>query len=173
MQNNPRIISKLCVLLRMRHARMIGWRCFYDCIKKKSRPNRYIGLDASVFVCRLVSSRGSGFIVITIGQPWSHVVGRRLHHPVSMLACLMLSPARSCRSSISPGLSCHRFLSYVLQVGTGEMHRSCLTRPMCSAHDHFIFLTHLKAKLYWISSDTHQLQLIKLHHLKLEIFKSI
>ena len=28
----------------------------------------------------------------------------------------------------------------------------------------------LKAKLYWISSDTHQLQLIKLHHLKLEIF---
>ena len=31
----------------------------------------------------------------------------------------------------------------------------------------------LKAKLYWISSDTHQLQLIKLYHLKLERFKSI
>ena len=31
----------------------------------------------------------------------------------------------------------------------------------------------LKAKLYWISNDTHQLQLIKLHHLKLERFKSI
>ena len=30
-----------------------------------------------------------------------------------------------------------------------------------------------KAKLYWISSDTHQLQLIKLHDLKLERFKSI
>ena len=31
----------------------------------------------------------------------------------------------------------------------------------------------LKAKLYAISSDTHQLQLIKLRHFKLEIFKSI
>ena len=32
---------------------------------------------------------------------------------------------------------------------------------------------HLKAKTYAISSDTHQLQLIKLHHFKLERFKSI
>ena len=31
----------------------------------------------------------------------------------------------------------------------------------------------VKAKLWEISSDTHQLQLIKLHHFKLEIFKSI
>ena len=30
-----------------------------------------------------------------------------------------------------------------------------------------------KAKILEISSDTHQLQLIKLHHFKLEIFKSI
>ena len=32
---------------------------------------------------------------------------------------------------------------------------------------------HVKAIVYAISSDTHQLQLIKLHHFKLEIFKSI
>ena len=31
----------------------------------------------------------------------------------------------------------------------------------------------LKAKIYTISSDTHELQLIKLHHFKLERFKSI
>ena len=31
----------------------------------------------------------------------------------------------------------------------------------------------LKAKIYAISSDTHQLQLIELHHFKLDIFKSI
>ena len=31
----------------------------------------------------------------------------------------------------------------------------------------------LKAKMNAISSDTHQLQFIKLHHFKLEIFKSI
>ena len=31
----------------------------------------------------------------------------------------------------------------------------------------------VKAKLWEISSDTHQLQLIKLHHFKLERFKSI
>ena len=31
----------------------------------------------------------------------------------------------------------------------------------------------VKAKLYAIPSDTHQLHLIKLHHFKLEIFKSI
>ena len=32
---------------------------------------------------------------------------------------------------------------------------------------------YFKAKLWEISSDTHQLQLIKLHHFKLERFKSI
>ena len=31
----------------------------------------------------------------------------------------------------------------------------------------------VKAKLLEISSDTHQLQLMKLHHFKLEIFKLI
>ena len=31
----------------------------------------------------------------------------------------------------------------------------------------------IKAKMLEISSDTHQLQLIKLHHFKLERFKSI
>ncbi len=31
----------------------------------------------------------------------------------------------------------------------------------------------LKAKIQEIFSDTHQLQLIKLHHFKIEIFKSI
>ena len=31
----------------------------------------------------------------------------------------------------------------------------------------------IKAKLWEISSDAHQLQLIKLHHFKLEKFKSI
>ena len=36
-----------------------------------------------------------------------------------------------------------------------------------------VLLYDIKAKLYWISSDTHQLQLIELHHLNLEIFKSI
>ena len=34
----------------------------------------------------------------------------------------------------------------------------------------FVFV---KAKIWAISSDTHQLQFIKLHHLKLEIFKLI
>ena len=37
--------------------------------------------------------------------------------------------------------------------------------------DHLILV--FKAKIEEISSDTHQLQLIKLHHFKLERFKSI
>ena len=35
------------------------------------------------------------------------------------------------------------------------------------------FTLFFKAKIWAISSDTHQLQLIKLHHFKLERFKSI
>ena len=38
---------------------------------------------------------------------------------------------------------------------------------------YIIVMVGFKAKLYWISSDTHQLQLIKLHQLKIERFKSI
>ncbi len=43
----------------------------------------------------------------------------------------------------------------------------------CEAVDKANIINDIKAKMYAISSDTHQLQLIKLHHLKLERFKSI
>ena len=44
---------------------------------------------------------------------------------------------------------------------------------MASAVIWFTLLNDIKAKLWEISSDTHQLQLIKLHHFKQERFKSI
>ena len=80
------------------------------------------------------------------------VVGRRPQHASSKLACLVLSSARWCRSSICPGLSsplvqvvssaCRLFLSHGLQVVTlePEVHLSFLRRLMCPAQDHFIFL---------------------------------
>ena len=50
----------------------------------------------------------------------------------------------------------------------------CVSECICvtMAVDNFVFRI-IKAKLWEISSDTHQLQLIKLHHFKLERFKSI
>ena len=42
-----------------------------------------------------------------------------------------------------------------------------------ASHVHQSFLGKVKAKIYAISSDTHQLQLTKLHHFKLERFKLI
>ena len=42
-------------------------------------------------------------IIIIIRQPLSPVVGRRPQHVVSTLACLVLSSAISCRSSICAG----------------------------------------------------------------------
>ena len=44
----------------------------------------------------------------------------------------------------------------------------CIYNSVLTCRQHII-----KATLYAISSDTHQLQLIKLHHFKLERFKSI
>ena len=46
-------------------------------------------------------------------------------------------------------------------------------RSKCSTTKYIHATNQLKANIYAISSDTHQLQLIKLHHFKLEIFKSI
>ena len=43
----------------------------------------------------------------------------------------------------------------------------------CSYGTTIDLLYNIKAKMYAISSDTNQLQFIKLHHFKLEIFKSI
>ena len=42
-------------------------------------------------------------IIIIIRQPLCPVVGRRPQHAISKLACLVLSSAISCRSSICPG----------------------------------------------------------------------
>ena len=69
---------------------------------------------------------------------------RRPQHAVSELACLVLSSARSCCSSMCPGrlstawlvclvvFSCH----YGIQVVTREVHRSSLRRLICPAQDH-------------------------------------
>ena len=66
------------------------------------------------------------------------------------IACLVLSSARSCSSSICQGrlstawlvsivvFSCH---NYGLQVVTRKVHRSSLRRLICPAHDNFIFIT--------------------------------
>ena len=59
--------------------------------------------------CNLTSILQSEFIII-IRQPLCPVVGRRPQHAVSKLACLMLSSARSCRSSICPGRLSTAFL---------------------------------------------------------------
>ena len=76
------------------------------------------------------------------------MVGRRPQHAVSKLPCLVMSSARSCRSSICPGrlsaawlvslvvFSCHNGVQVVTRV-----HRSYLRRLICPAQDHFIFLT--------------------------------
>ena len=44
---------------------------------------------------------------------------------------------------------------------------------LCIYITKYTLLKIVKAKMQAISSDTHQLQLFKLHHFKLEIFKSI
>ena len=70
-------------------------------------------------------------------------------HACSMLACLLLSSARSFRSGQYwsksslhrlAGLPCRLFLSYGRQVVTREVHRSSLRRLICPAQDHFTFL---------------------------------
>ena len=64
---------------------------------------------------------------------------------VFTVLCQIVSRQYSSRSSIHrmAGLYCHSLLSYGLQMMTRQVHRSSLTRVMTSAHDYFIFFTHL------------------------------
>ena len=113
-------------------------------------------------------------IIIIIGQPLCHVVGRRPQHAVSKLACLVQSSARSCRSSICPGrlstawlvsvvvFSCHNIF-YGLQVVTRVVHRSTLRRLICPAQDHFIFLILLIISMTFVFSLTHMLVFLSLY----------
>ena len=101
-------------------------------------------------------------IIIIIRQPLCPVVGRRPQHAVSKLPCSVLSSAISCRSSICPGhlstawlvslvvFSCHNGL----QVVTREVHRSSLSRLICPAQDHSIFLTLLIMSMTFVLSLT-------------------
>ena len=57
--------------------------------------------------------------------------------------------------------------------GVGFLWKKCLDASVSVIEFVFDWLCGIKAKMYAISSDTHQLRLIKLHHFKLERFKSI
>ena len=111
-------------------------------------------------------------IIIIIRQPLCPVVGRRHQHAVSKLACLVLSSAISCRSSIIlsrsslhrlTGLPCCIFLSHGLQVVTREVHRLSLRRLICPAQDHFIFLTVLIISMTFVLSLTQILVFLSLY----------
>ena len=113
-------------------------------------------------------------IIVIIGQPLCPVVGRRPQHAVSKLACLVLSSARSYRSSICPGhlstawlvslvvFSCHTIF-YGLQVVTRVVHRSSLRRLICPAQDHFIFPTLLIISMTFVFSLTQMLVFLSLY----------
>ena len=96
------------------------------------------------------------------------MVGQRPQHAVSKLACLVLSSARSCRSSIWPdrllaGLHCRIFLSYGLQVVIREVHRSYLGPLICPAQDNFIFHTVLIISITFDLSLTQMLVFLYLY----------
>ena len=61
------------------------------------------------------------------------------------------------------GLPCRLFLSYGLQVVTREVHRLPLRRLICSAQDHFIFLTVYIISMTLVLSLTQMLVLLSLH----------
>ena len=64
---------------------------------------------------------------------------------------------------IVSGLPCRLFLSYGLQVVTREVHRSSLTRLICPAQDHFIFLTVLIISMTFVLSLIHMVVLLSLY----------
>ena len=96
------------------------------------------------------------------------MVVRRPQHAVSKLACLVLSSARACRSSILSrsslrrlaGLPCRLFLLYGLQVVTREVHRSSLRQLICPSQDHFIFLALLIIYMTCVLSLTQMLVIL-------------
>ena len=61
------------------------------------------------------------------------------------------------------GLPFRLFLSYGLKVVTREVHRLSLTRLICPAQDHFIFLTVYNITMTFVPSLTQMLVLLSLY----------
>ena len=79
----------------------------------------------------------SSFFII-IWQPWCPVVGRRPQHAVSRFACLLLSSAISCRSSICPGRLSTAWLVSLVVFSCRMVQLSSLRRLIYPAQNHFI-----------------------------------
>ena len=79
--------------------------------------------------------------------------------------CHIVSLQYLSRSSLHrlAGLPCRLFLSYGLQVVTREVHRSSLSRLICPAQDHFIFLTVLIICMTFVLSLTQMLVFLSLY----------
>ena len=79
--------------------------------------------------------------------------------------CHIVSIQYLSRSSLHrlAGLPCRFFLSYGLQVVTREVHQSSLTRLICPAQDHFIFLTVLIISMTFVLSLTQMLVFLSLY----------
>ena len=91
--------------------------------------------------------------------PTNQWLGESIGMPAaSKLACLVLSSARSCPSSICSGRLSAAWLvsrvvfSYGLHVEPHEVHRSSLWRIMCHIQDYFIFLTLLVLSMTFVLS---------------------
>ena len=98
------------------------------------------------------------------------MVRRTPQNTISKLACLVLSSAISCRSSICPGrlstawlVSSPYFLVTWSPVVTREVHRSSLRRLICPAQDHVIFLTILIISMTFVLSLTQMLVFLSLY----------
>ena len=104
--------------------------------------------------------------------PTNQWLGESIGMPAaSKLACLVLSSARSCRSSMCSGrLSTAWLVSRVvfschcgIHVEPREVHQSSLWRLMCHSQDYFIFLTLLILSMTFVLSLTQMLVFLSLY----------
>ena len=101
-----------------------------------------------------------------MSRGWAKTSACRLQiTPSCAFRCHIMSLQYLSRSSLHrlAGLPCRLFLSYGLQVVTGEVHRSSLRRLICPAQDHFIFLTVLIISMTFVLSLTQMLIFLSLY----------
>ena len=101
-----------------------------------------------------------------MSRGWAKVSACRLQVslPCAVLCQIVLLQylSRSSRHRLA-GLPCRLFLSYGLQVVTRVVHRSSLSRLICPAQDHFIFLTLLIISMTFVFSLTQTLVFLSLY----------
>ena len=141
---------------------MVAFVCFVEAMEISTDPQR--AFNDRTGVVRIIIIHHHWAAVVSRGWAKASACCLQVSQSCAVL-CQIVSLQYLSRSPLHrlAGLPCRLFLLYGLLVVTRVVHRSSLRRLICSAQDHFIFLTLLIISMTLVFSLTQTLVFLSLY----------